>query len=609
METTMLQVNGVCNAGCSFCALSETASLSDGAGMDAAFRRLESDHAAGAVHLRLGGGEPMLFTQLADVVRRARALGFTQVTLETNATMASFPGRATELAEAGLTHVLWALNGPGEAANGAVFGFEGAGEASLKGAKAFASAGVRVIARSPMSAGTLEGLPAIAAYLREQIPSVDAWWLRPLDRQPSAPFELSELPSWDALRRVLPKALLAARRVGLEVRIEDETGLPLCLLSGSPGLLKHWDGRQRSEEGVKDAGCMTCAVVDECRGQPASYRRAHGPLVVRPFATRPKALMGAEARLERLITYHQTGHGGSRAAGPQVTIRVIMPCNQSCTFCFVDRTSPSPDEAMVFSAIDEAATAGADRVSFSGGEPTLHPRLADYIRRAAELEIPGVEIQTNALRLVDEGLCDTLVDAGLNKAVVSFHAVDPERYLQITGAGTPEEVLQGVRNLLDRGVRVEVNVVHCQANLRELEAIVDLLADRVPEVLVLLSVTYIVSGVRREWEQVALRYSDAVPHLAGALRLARKRGLAIRLTGRCSVPPCVWAREGSELRHLDIPDVNVGESEDGHVYFEPCTRCAARPHCYGLSRDYVNQFGEGEFRAISAEHWEAMTGG
>ena len=222
------------------------------------------------------------------------------------------------------------------------------------------------------------------------------------------------------------------------------------------------------------------------------------------------------------------------------------------------------------------------------------------------MEIPGIEIQTNALRLKDPTLCDELVDAGVNKAVVSLHAVDPTIYLEITGAGTPEEVIQGIRNLLDRGVSVEVNVVHCDANLRHLPAIMETIADRIPEVVVLLSVTYIVAGINRDWQDVAIRYTDAVPHLSDALRKARDRELNIRLTGRCSVPPCAWSGRLSELAELELAQSNADDSDDGHVYFDGCNSCAARHSCYGISRDYVRAFGEDEFKPISAEAWKQV---
>ena len=84
-----------------------------------------------------------------------------------------------------------------------------------------------------------------------------------------------------------------------------------------------------------------------------------------------------------------------------------------------------------------------------------------------------------------------------------------------------------MRNLLDAGVRVQLNVVHNRDNLDHLREIVESVAERIPEVQLLFSVTYIVTGVIRDWEAVSVRYTEAVPHLVAG----------IRLKARASKPP------------------------------------------------------------------------
>ena len=68
--------------------------------------------------------------------------------------------------------------------------------------------------------------------------------------------------------------------------------------------------------------------------------------------------MARKSRPEQLVIYDQTVEQGDELMGPQVTIRVVMPCNQDCTFCFVDRTSPSLSDQAIEAAIDEAAEKG-----------------------------------------------------------------------------------------------------------------------------------------------------------------------------------------------------------------------------------------------------------
>jgi sulfatase maturation enzyme AslB (radical SAM superfamily) len=329
---------------------------------------------------------------------------------------------------------------------------------------------------------------------------------------------------------------------------------------------------------------------------------------VTPFATFDPAPLTRSTRPERYVIYDRTsqeGDGDRAGRGAHVTVRVLMPCNQDCVFCFVDRTSPGLSDGDILAAIDAAAQAGAERISLSGGEPTLHPRLADFLARAAALQIKERELQTNALTLADPAAVDRLVDAGLTQAVVSLHAVDPARYVAITGAGHPDQALLGVQHLLARGVAVELNVVHTRANLDHLEAVVDAVAARAPLAHVLFSVTYIVDGLPRSWGEVAVRYREAAPFLAAAMRRARDHGLAYRLTGRCGVPPCAWGADLSELFTFAPPTVDPEDDASGQVYFDACARCAARGHCYGVPQAYAARFGGDEFAPIDAATWAA----
>ena len=604
MDTTMVEVNGRCNLGCAFCELKDRPALS-GERLEALIAQLERDREAGAHRLRIGGGEPTLEPELVTLVRAAKEMGYEEILLETNGTVASLSQVAENLADAGVTDVLWAIPARAPEESDRITGLKGSHEAALKGAKALADAGVRVIARTPLSRGALRDLPEMASWLAEEVPGVCGWWLRPLKRSPRSGFSPDEMPRMEELGEAIVKAAKASRLAGLSLEVDDEVGLPLCLVREASdalsGLRRH-PHRDRRETHFKSAACEGCAVSSDCPGQPKAYEALYGPYEVRPFKRAPRALIARKSRPEQLVIYDNTVESGDTLMGPQVTIRVVMPCNQDCTFCFVDRTSPSLSDQAICDAIDAAAEAGASRVSFSGGEPTLHRRLPSFVSRATRAGISEVELQTNALKLGDEALCDALVDAGLNQAVVSLHAADPERYLRITGAGTPIEVMSGVRNLLDRGVRVELNVVQNADNLDHLSEIVDAVAERIAEVEILFSVTFIVDGLPRAWGDVAVRYSDAVLHLARAMKRARERGVTYRLTGRCGTPPCSWRGRLSELQRFGLLEI-AEEPEPSHTYVSGCEGCAARQHCYGVNTSYLRHFGEGEFQGLSPEEW------
>lgn len=608
MKTSTVRVNGVCNAACAFCELPGGARL-DARALERAIAQLAEDCAGGVTELRISGGEPLLESRLAELVARARAMGIGRVTLETNAALASRGSLAKQLARAGVTDVLWALNSTRSAAGDGVYRVPGMHDASLEGARAFAGAGASVIARTPLAEPNLHGLEQIPAWLKRELPAVSGWWLRPIMRSAHAEGDPALLPTLDALEGAIRAASREARLHDLPLHIEDDLGLPLCLMRGDAHALaslgRH-PNRDRSSTHVYTAACSACAARGECPGQPSVYAEVHSLWETHPYSRAPRALLARRSRPEQLVIYDRTFEAGTELAGPQVTIRVVMPCNQDCTFCFVDRTSAGlPDEAIV-AAIADAANRGACRVSFSGGEPTLHRELASFIALAASRDIEEREIQTNALLLGgdDGALARRLADAGLTQAVVSLHAVEASRYLRIAGAGTPEAALRGVRRLLDSGVRVELNVVHNRDNLDHLVDIVDVVAGQVPEAKLLLSVTYIVDGLPRDWGEVAVRYTEAVPHLVRAMRRAAERGLDYRLSGRCGTPPCAWRDDLDALFSFSLLDVPAEEAERGHRYVDACAGCAARAHCYGINVAYLDQFGDSEFSAISSDAWE-----
>ena len=605
MDTTMVEVNGRCNLGCAFCELKDRPAL-DGPRLEALLAQLKSDREAGATRLRIGGGEPTLESNLTSLNSAARDLGYEAIILETNGTVASLAKVAPGLADAGVTDVLWAMPSAQPDRMDALTGLVGSHSAALAGARALADAGVRIIARTPLTAAALIELPELASWLQAEVPGLCGWWLRPLKRSPRSNFDPAQMPTLEAMSEGIVAAAKRARSLGLPLEIDDEVGLPLCLVRKASdalaGLRRH-PHRDRRESHFKSEACTGCAASSDCPGQPKVYEAIHGPFEVSPFQRAPRALIARKSRPEQLVIYDNTVEQGDTLMGPQVTIRVVMPCNQDCSFCFVDRTSPSLSDAAIEAAIDAAAEAGASRISLSGGEPTLHRRLAQFVARAKDAGVTEVELQTNALLLGDDERCEEIVNAGLNQAVVSLHAVDPTRYLKITGAGTPNEVIAGVRNLLDRGVRVELNVVQNADNMDHLSDIVSVVALTIPEVEVLFSVTFIVDGLPRAWGEVAVRYQDAVPHLAEAMRTAREGGVTYRLTGRCGTPPCSWRGRLEELERFGLLEI-AEEPEPSHAYVSACDCCAARGHCYGINTSYLRQFGEDEFQGLTAEEWE-----
>jgi sulfatase maturation enzyme AslB (radical SAM superfamily) len=116
-------------------------------------------------------------------------------------------------------------------------------------------------------------------------------------------------------------------------------------------------------------------------------------------------------------------------ASPDIPILAqIIPirrCNLACTYCneFDSYSPPVPTEEML-RRIDKLCALGTGIITFSGGEPTLHPDLDLLIQRARQGGAI-VTIITNGLLLTPERI-KRLNAAGLDYVQISIDNVKPD---------------------------------------------------------------------------------------------------------------------------------------------------------------------------------------
>jgi MoaA/NifB/PqqE/SkfB family radical SAM enzyme len=103
----------------------------------------------------------------------------------------------------------------------------------------------------------------------------------------------------------------------------------------------------------------------------------------------------------------------------------IRRCNLACTYCNeFDRHSPPVPTSEMFRRIDKLAELGTSIITFSGGEPTLHPDLDDLIRRVRKRGAIATII-TNGYLLTPERI-KRLNSAGLDYLQISIDNVQPD---------------------------------------------------------------------------------------------------------------------------------------------------------------------------------------
>jgi cyclic pyranopterin phosphate synthase len=125
----------------------------------------------------------------------------------------------------------------------------------------------------------------------------------------------------------------------------------------------------------------------------------------------------------------------------RAVIFLTAHCNMECSYCkSVDHRMPVWRRGQVTELLDRFAAAGTQHVHWTGGEPSLHPQLLDFVQHSAGRGMNN-SIATNGAGPAQLYL--RLADAGMSRFYLSVDALDPGKFDQITGSrGNLSRVLQ-----------------------------------------------------------------------------------------------------------------------------------------------------------------------
>ncbi|MBK8574367.1 MAG: radical SAM protein [Elusimicrobia bacterium] len=172
-------------------------------------------------------------------------------------------------------------------------------------------------------------------------------------------------------------------------------------------------------------------------------------------------------------------------------VEAAAVCNLRCTMCQIPfDTMPSGLISIdLFKKImDEIRLNKAElpSVKFNfRGEPTLHPRIAEFVRLAREAGIMDVQFNTNGT-LLNEKLSRDLIAAGLVRIKFSLDSMDPSLYDAVRKGAhyekTLERILEFIRIRNEMGSKfpsVMVQMVYMSMNQKELKDYIHFWEDKV----------------------------------------------------------------------------------------------------------------------------------
>lgn len=319
--------------------------------------------------------------------------------------------------------------------------------------------------------------------------------------------------------------------------------------------------------------------------------------------------------------------------GSSIVYVVETVCNQRCVFCTsdkflkIDSNDPNkvkknyekPTRLAEFphtEIIKNIVTNKASQITLMGGEPTLNPNLAYYIKFAKKYS-QIVSLNTNGSLLYDNYYVKKLKSSGLDQMIISLHAHNSELGEKVSKIkGNFEKTVKGIHNSIRN--KLDVTLVHVlyKGNYTYFIDYVNYIKEeflkeaRENRISLGLSVSMIKPNqltVEKNKELVQ-SYTETEPFFVEGIKLASKYGLNLGIE---NFPLCLIPQEFRKysVEYHDIKSKNGfnkwlkqrfenNERDEFGYESKECKLCKMRDFCQKLLKDYYDIYGAEELKAI-----------
>jgi uncharacterized radical SAM superfamily Fe-S cluster-containing enzyme len=147
--------------------------------------------------------------------------------------------------------------------------------------------------------------------------------------------------------------------------------------------------------------------------------------------------------------------------GMLAQIDLTNRCNLTCPVCFASANGSGRVYEPTFEEVEEQVKRLLDfrpipcnSLQFTGGEPTIHPRFHDIVRRSRELGMSNIQIATNGITHANLEFAERSKAAGLHTLYMQFDGLDDKIYRKLRGRPLLEVKLQAIENCRKVGMKV-----------------------------------------------------------------------------------------------------------------------------------------------------------
>lgn len=143
-------------------------------------------------------------------------------------------------------------------------------------------------------------------------------------------------------------------------------------------------------------------------------------------------------------------------------LTINRSCNLRCEWCYANPERFIGNKNMSLETVEKSINLfkglPIKSVILIGGEPTIHPDFLTITKMIKEANLSPALI-TNGIKFKDAHFLQKTLDAGVNSISMSLKGGSTEEYKRSTGRWAFNDVMRGLKNIVESGVNNNLSVV------------------------------------------------------------------------------------------------------------------------------------------------------
>jgi radical SAM protein with 4Fe4S-binding SPASM domain len=141
----------------------------------------------------------------------------------------------------------------------------------------------------------------------------------------------------------------------------------------------------------------------------------------------------------------------------QFQVELTSRCNERCVHCYIPHENKISDiePALFYDTLDQLRGMGVLSLTLSGGEPMLHPRFAEFLRKAKDSDF-SINVLSNLTLLNDEIIAEMKANR-LSSVQVSLYSTKPDIHDSITKVpGSFYKTRNAILRLIENDIPLQI---------------------------------------------------------------------------------------------------------------------------------------------------------